>query len=204
LVAPVEGWAIGAWLKPGAHEDIDGSALALSGHLQPGGWHTAHGDGGSTGRPSVDHGPYDHDDGDAPIIVRGGEGMPDIKVIPADIPEWAAAVAELERLTTAFDADPDDESIAADDAATDIRAAICEAINDAIDAVVDEGRPEEPDGLEWGEYRGAGPVIAWRDADGEAQFRWWPDADDIREAVNATVAPAVAARIMADLSADDG
>lgn len=218
VVAPVSGWAIGAWLAPGAHADINGSGLALWGDSQPGGWTTAHDDGATTGRPRVANGPYDSAEGGDPIIVMGGEGMLDIEIAPADIPEWSAAVAELDRLTAANEADPDDEAIedawdAADSATYEIRSAIAEAIEDAIDRVVYEGMPAEPtaddvlaqlngeeqDGLEWGNYQGAGPVIAWRDADGLAQFRWWPNADEIREAVDATVAPAVAERIARDL-----
>jgi hypothetical protein len=221
-VAAVEGWAIGAWLAPGAHQDILGSALALWGDSQPGGWSAAHGDGAVTGRPRVATGPYDRAEAGDPIIVHGGEGMLDIEILPADIPEWSAAVAGLERVTAANEKDPDDELMAiawsaTDRVASEIREAVAEAIGDAIDSVVDDGLPEEPtaddvlaylcgqdqDGLEWGDYLGAGPVIAWRDADGDACFRYWPTADEIREAVDATVAPAAVARIMGDLNDDD-
>lgn len=220
-IVAVEGWAIGAWLRPGAHQDINGSGLDLWGSNQPGGWSTAHSDEATTGRPRVANGPYDRTGGGDPIVIMGGEGFLDIEVSPADIPEWAEAVAELERLTAANEADPDDGATAsaleaAEQSASEIRDAIAEAIEDAIDSVVDEGRPEEPtaedvlchlrgedqDGLEWGDYLGAGPVIAWRDADGEAQLRWWPDEDDIREAIAATVVPALVERITGDLRDD--
>ena len=215
--APVSGWAIGAWLAPGAHQDIDGSGLAMWGDSQPGGWSTAHGDGVTTGCPR----PYIAHDSECwdPVTVCGGEGCDDIEINPEDVPEWAEAVATHRAALAVYedsgdDADAWESADSAEATAEEIRAAVCAAIEAAIEAVADEGFPDEPeaddvwrylhehDGLWWGDYCGAGPVIAWRDADGDTHFAWHPTADEIRDAVDATMAPAAVARILGDLCGD--
>ena len=176
VIADAEGWAIGAWLAPGAHQDIDGSGLALWGDSQPGGWRTADGDGASTGIPRVTSDgawvksePYD------PIIVTGGEGCLDVQIIPDDIPEWKDACDNLKN-----NEDNDDNYQSLYDTAYDVRQEVCGAIEEALEQVLDgshhpcepqiedifneldEIRDLEDINIRVGNYLGCGPVLAWK------------------------------------------
>ena len=211
----VEGWALGAWLAPGACEDIDGSGL----DSQPGGWTSADGDAASSGLPRA----CAEGDHEEPIVIYGGEGCSEITVEPREVADWKyaldAANAAEEAYETAPD-DPDDELWAASEKAIErckqIRASLVKAINEAVEDVAHEGHPKQPTaeevlvggleneehGLSWGDYEGAGPCIAWRDSDGEPHFMYHPDSGNILAAAREVVAPAIADEILKDLSDD--
>lgn len=198
VIAGAEGWAIGAWLAPGAHQDIDGSGLELWGDSQPGGWRTADGDGANTGTPRVNSdGAWVKSEPYEPINIDSGEGCLDVQIIPDDIPEWKDACDNLKN-----NEDNDDNYQSLYDTAYDVRQEVCDAIEEAIEQVLDGShRPSEPnqedvynelteitgrvDGIDIrvGNYLGCGPVLAW-EIDNVYYYEPHPTEHDIETALD--------------------
>jgi len=184
-----EGWVFCGWLPPGAHADLDGSGLTLWGDSQPGGWRCLDGDGQESGRPSV-HERWYRPDADEKILVGPTTGGVDVEVEPGMVPAWAQALAEAE----AAAGDARDTAL---ERAVEIRAQLIKRIEAALEGMStpDVEPPDarmvwdELDSLEaapdlhGGNWRGAGPCSAWLGEDGEPQYRWCPDEDDIAYAL---------------------
>lgn len=180
----VDGWVVCGWLAPGANCDLDGSGLANWGSSQRGGWAVCDGDGQMSGRPQADEsGEYSD-----PISVGNSCGN-HVEVTPDMVPEWAAAVAIVDSIDSEADEDGYESAI---EAAEAIRSEVVAAINDALrDYDTDCPEPDaetiyddlsEIDGLEafpirFGDFRGAGAVLAWKDGD-EFQFDFHPSSVD--------------------------
>ena len=205
----LDGWVVCGWLRPGASTDHDGSGLTNWGDSQPGGWSFTDRDGNVGGRPRVDEGGNFAD----AITIGTDDNGGQVSIGMTTVPAWYAAGAlalrreeEAERLDTDAAHDAASEAI---EAAEAIREELVEAINEAIDAVdVDCPEPTaeaiyqhldrdgEIDGIgslpiRHGDYLGAGQCIAWRDADGEYDFDFWP-----------TSTPHALAKIIGQMSVD--
>lgn len=179
----VDGWCVAGWLAPGASQDLDGSGLALWGDSQPGGWSHRHSDGLYSGTIVILNGA---DDYDAEINI-GSDCRVCGSITPSMVPEWQAAIDRVESIDQDADEDAYDAAVAAAEA---IRSAIVKRLESLLDDYeYDCPEPEaedvfdtlgEIDGIEgleirYGDYMGAGPCLAWRDADGEYDFDWHPD-----------------------------
>jgi hypothetical protein len=171
-------YCICGWIRPGARYDLTGSALAVWGDSQPGGWSVCDSDS-QGGRLSV------NGDGgcDAPIVItdRGGHFV-DVK--PYMVPEWAAAIGDIDNL----DDDDSDAYRQALEAAGKVRASIVARLEELCrDYAVDCPEPsaetvyeylDDLDGLSGiavrvGDYLGCGLVAAWIDDDGYG-LEFWP------------------------------
>lgn len=183
-------WAVFGWLAPGASQDLDGSALGSPSSAAT--WAVADSDGFSSGRPSVAPVCDDVLPGD-PILIYGAEGDDDRFVEPSHIPQWADAVS-------AYINAPSKTEGEAFRHALSVRAEIARLIAEALEAA----RPQVPEPsaeevfadageiyglgdlpIRAGDWFFAGPVLAWRTADGDYEFRPYPDDDDIDAALEA-------------------
>lgn len=200
VLAGVEGWAMGAFLAPGAHQDIDGSGLALWGDSQPGGWRCADGDGAVSGKPQLQKETYwGKCHPFEPITIFGGAGFLDIEICPTDIPEWESICNRLHD----YDTIEEESGYAPEDydtiyeQAEKIRDEVRQALEDALESTLDGSHYpklpsdedmydelEELDELEdlpirSGNYLGCGPVVAWM-RNGEYHAIPHPDEQEIR------------------------
>ena len=207
------GWVIGGWIKPGASQDIDGSALDNWGNSQPGGWSVSDGNGCAGGRVVCEEaGPSD--DYDSPVTIYSHSTD---SVDPQDVPEWHAACQRADDL---IGADQEAEYDQAVEQAQAIRCAVIDAVTTALSAIRSPA-PEEPsaedlyddlgeiDGAEvlpvrLGNWRGAGVAMAWM-ADGEYRSTYWPDESDILRTVSEVQSDAIDAILaaVASLASDD-
>ena len=198
--AAVEGWAMGGWLEPGAHANLDGSGLPLWGDSQPGGWSSVDGDGGCSGKPRVKtNNQYAHDDYSDPIIIFGGEGQLDIEISPEEIGEWEDLVQLADEFLDVEDPSEDLENLMEEreEKANAFRNKLIEALEDALERVLDGSHhPKEPDAEEIfeniseiydlpelpiriGDYMGAGKVLAYKQGDRYYSI-YHPDEKDVR------------------------
>ena len=212
VVHDLDGWYLCGWLAPRAHADLDGSALALWGDAQSGGWTMCDGDGTHSGLVRIDH-EYACTDGDASISVLGGEGGRGAEIIPSDVPEWQALIVARDRCDRCESHDEWDRlNSLACGLRGQLRTAIAAAIDRAVGAMdVPEVDSEEIyddlpdlDGLEdlpirAGNWRGAGVVLAWC-AGGEYDYTYWPGAGDVPRALRA-IGDDTAAIIAASITA---
>lgn len=190
----VKGWQHVGWIAPGANEDIDGSGLANWGSSQPGGWSVCDGDGQCSG--NVQAWDKTDDDHGSTIQVEAETAIgATLEIDPGDVNEWAAALAVIDSLDEYDDAQFEAYS-AAVDRCDEIRQSIISAVNAACEncGPEDDGEPDSEtifDDLNessvqcvrLGNWKGAGRVLAWRDAEGIYSHTIYPDLEDVRSAV---------------------
>jgi len=214
-VGSVGGWVVCGWLKPGAHMDLDGSGLLLWGSSQPGGWRTRSSDGAYSGTPKLlaDLEALQYDEA---IVISGGEGMHDLCLTSHDIEVWRSY--EIAAADAAARGSADSMELAAE--AAEVRNAIISALEKELDAL-DIPCPKEPssreifeylphsnvEGIRYGDYCGAGPVLAARYTNGlEQSYTHWyhPDREDVEAAVGKVKEGLIAAvieNLMSELEA---
>lgn len=172
----VPAWCHCGWLAPGANADLDGSGLSLWGSSQPGGWRVVDGDGAYNGRVSVDSSTDEDYDS---LIVVSATHLTSVDITPDMIPEWKAAI-EAAKLCEESAGDDDDSHKDAYDTALSIREDIINRLTEVLedysyecpepDAETLYDSLNEIEGLEglpvrFGDYKGAGPVLAWTDGE---------------------------------------
>lgn len=187
------------WLKPDSDCDFDGGGLAVD---YPGGWSVCDGDESTSthGRLLVDAGGEHFDS----IMIDSDSLTPDVFAIPPSwVPEWEAAVNRVIAI------EEGDYALAERESVLELQIELSEEIRNELakrldalcrEYVVDcpEPSPEEVYeylddkfgidelGVQMGDYRGCGFVVAWR-GDRGCDMAWHPNTDRLPEGLNHTV-----------------
>lgn len=174
------GWAVAGFLRPGSHMDIDGSGLEIWGDSQPGGWSVCDSDGTFNGRPRVmpSH-------SDTIIQIEPGDNVGervellDVKMIP----EWNKICSSHDKVIIREYKEALEEVISK--ALENVNLGMVYEGPEALDIFYDlEPIFDDFDApVRFGNWNGAGPVIAWVDDDGDYQFRHWPNENDVHKVV---------------------
>jgi len=174
------GWLFCGWLPPGACCDLDGSGLHLWGSSQPGDWRCLDSDGQNSGKPQVMN-PDLQAPGlnpGLPILVGPTAGGQDAQVTPEVFPEWQTCLSAgddvgaekaRERMVSYLN------ELLTCDFAPRIGPPSAELVWTDLKAPTEK----LPD-IRVGNWRGAGPCLAWK-ADGGYKYLYYPDEYDVVE-----------------------
>lgn len=154
------------------------------GHWQ-GHWQKTAGDGLYLPRPTVEDSAMHEAPDDTIVIWSAGKS---VEIMPEHIPAWAEAVTTLYKTRV-------DEADAACNCACDIRGKLVDALRDALYEydipIVPAPSPKDVyDGLpksvfphiRWGDWNGAGKVVAWK-YNGSRMYIAWPNEKDVLQAL---------------------